>query len=205
MEKRGCSSTPRIERKIIEKNRRNRMKSLYSNLISLLPNNTSKLEGLPLPDQIDEAVEYIKSLKMKLENIRQKKSLLPRKRLNSCINEATKKWTPLVEVQHMGPNIDVILANGLHDYSKFHDIVTLLYHHGVEISSASFSRDGNSIIQVGESKLGFGGATVTRKLKELVCGTSKSEAFEPGLNLWDYDIESNIWGFEMHGVLPSGK
>ncbi|KAI3457234.1 hypothetical protein Pfo_013897 [Paulownia fortunei] len=209
----SASSTPRIERKIIEKNRRNRIKSLYSNLISLLPNRTSKLEGLPLPDQINEAVKYIKSLKTKLEKMRQKKeSLLPTNKSHSCItseNQGTSKRSPLVEVHDMGPNIDVILANGLDDYSTFHDIIRLLHQNGVEIAGASFSGDGNSIIQVlqdkvGQSKLGFGVATISTKLKELVCGSSNSEAVESELNLWDYEIESNIWGFEIPEVLPAG-
>ena len=42
MERSGCSSA-KVERKIIEKNRRNRMKNLYSSLNSLLPHHNSKV------------------------------------------------------------------------------------------------------------------------------------------------------------------
>ncbi|KAK4438700.1 Transcription factor [Sesamum alatum] len=225
MGKPGCSSSssssalgnmraPRIERKIIEKNRRNRMKGLCSNLISLLPNHTSKqLEGLPLPYQIDEAVEYIKSMEMKLEELRQKEESL-RKRCDTrnitLENQTTSKRPPLVEVHDMGPNLDVIIANGLNDYSTFHDIIRFLHQQGLEVASASFSRDGNSTVQVlqdkvGKSKLCLGGQTISRKLKELVCGASTSEVVESQLNLWDYEIESDdIWGFEIPEVLLTG-
>ncbi|XP_020555026.1 uncharacterized protein LOC105178626 isoform X2 [Sesamum indicum] len=203
----GKLTAPRIERKVIEKNRRNRMKGLCSNLISLLPNHTSKLKGLPLPYQIDEAVEYIQSMKMRVEEMRQKKeSLFARNRCDACKNQTTSKSPTLVEVHDMGPNLDVIIANGLND-STFRDIIRFVHQHGVEVASASFSRDGNSAVQilqdkVGKSKLSFGGQTISRKLKELVCGASTSEVMVSQLNLWDYEIESDdIWGFEIPQLL----
>ncbi|KAL8461250.1 hypothetical protein ACS0TY_032642 [Phlomoides rotata] len=214
----SCNSAPRIERKIIEKNRRNRMKILYSNLVSLLPNHTSKVEGLALPDQIDEAVEYIKSMQMKVERLKQKELLLQGKRLisdprvtntSSTENKCTNKTQ--FEVHSMGQNLDVVLANGLPDYSSFNDVIRFIHQHGGEIASASFARNGNSIIQVLQDKVGhnnessFEGATMSRKLKELVSGTcSSSEVLESERNLWDYEIESNIWGFETPQTLDAG-
>ncbi|KAL2457953.1 basic helix-loop-helix (bHLH) DNA-binding superfamily protein [Forsythia ovata] len=149
----SSSSTrpPKIERKTIEKNRRSRMKILYSNLLSLLPDHASKQE-MPLPDQIDEVVAYIESLKMKMKKMKEKKeSLMPRKRSNSCITseiQANKKSPPLVEVQDMGPNMDVILVSGLDDLSKFYSILHLLHQDGIEVANANFSIHGNSTIQI---------------------------------------------------------
>ncbi|KAL8468803.1 hypothetical protein ACS0TY_031848 [Phlomoides rotata] len=217
----SCNSAPRIERKIIEKNRRNRMKILYSNLVSLLPNHTSKVEGLALPDQIDEAVEYIKSMQMKVERLMQKKELLlqgkrlisdpPVTNTSSTENKGTNKTQ--FEVHSMGQNLDVVLANGLPDYSSFNDVIRFIHQHGGEIASASFARNGNSIIQVLQDKVGHNnessfdseGATMSRKLKELISGTcSSSEVLESERNLWDYEIESNIWGFETPQTLDAG-
>ncbi|KAG8386872.1 hypothetical protein BUALT_Bualt03G0194100 [Buddleja alternifolia] len=158
-------------------------------------------EGLTVPDQIDEAVEYIKNLKMRVEECRQKKeSLLPRKRSHSHCT-TNYKMSPLVEIHDMGPNMDVILANGLQDYSTFYPMISWLHLHGFEIVTANFCRDGNSTIQVGKSKLGFGGATMSGMQKDLVCGTSHSEVVESHLNLWDYEIETNIWGSQF----PNGS
>ncbi|KAH6788916.1 hypothetical protein C2S51_003922 [Perilla frutescens var. frutescens] len=208
-------TAPRIERKIIEKNRRTKMKNLYSQLVSLLPENTSKVEGAPLPDQIDEAVEHIKNTHTKLEKLRQRKEFLLQrnKSKHSCItNDQNQIPSPLIEVQDMGPHLDVILASGLQNYSSFLDIIRLVHQSGVEIASASFARDANSSIQVlhdkvGQPKSGLDGATISRKLKELVSGgaSSSSEVVESQQNLWDYEIDSNInWGFEIPEVLLPG-
>lgn len=218
----NLGTAPRIERKIIEKNRRTKMKNLYTQLTSLLPQRTSnpKVEGAPLPDQIDEAVEHITDMKTRLEKLRQKKEFLLRRNQpnNSCITNDQiqasnqRSSSPLVEVHDMGPNIDVIIANGLQNYSNFRHIIRLVHQNGDEIASASFARDGNSSIQVlhdkiGQPKPGFDGATISRKLKELVRGgaSSSSEVVESQLNFWDYEIDSNInWGFEIPEVLLPG-
>ncbi|KAL7128936.1 hypothetical protein ABFS83_13G028400 [Erythranthe nasuta] len=201
----SSSSAPRIERKITEKNRRNRMKLLSSNLTSLLPHHTSKIEGLPVPDQMDEAVEYIKSMKTKLEEMSRKKDSLKLPRNEYCDQDQTTtsiEKTPLVEVHNMGPNIDVVLAKGLKDFSTFHDIIRMLHRHEVEVASASFARCGDSTIQIlqdnnnnkdGQCRLGFGREEILRKVEELVCGVNSSTEIHSHSNLWDYEIESNIY------------
>ncbi|KAL2547799.1 basic helix-loop-helix (bHLH) DNA-binding superfamily protein [Forsythia ovata] len=202
----SSSSTrpPKIERKFIEKDRRNRMKILYRNLLSLIPDHGSK-QSMPLPDQIDEAVAYIESLKMKMEKMKEKKeSLMPS---NSCITseiQANKKSPPppLVEVQDMGPNMDVILVSGLDDLSKFYSILRLLHQEGIEVANANFSIHGNSTIhilhdKVEKSRMGFGAATMSRKLKDLICGSTCSEV-ESNLDLWESEIQSDNLGFGIH-------
>lgn len=119
-----------------------------------------QVEGLALPDQIDEAVEHIKSLQMKVEELKQKKELLLQgKRLiisDSCVtntNTNTSRPSPLFEVHDMGPNLDVVLAKGLPHYSSFNNVVRFIHHHGVEIATASFTRDGNSTFQLLQDKV----------------------------------------------------
>ncbi|XP_039143896.1 transcription factor bHLH162-like [Dioscorea cayenensis subsp. rotundata] len=72
----NSKAAPKLERKIVEKNRRDYMKLLLSNLDSLLPNyspNTKKM--IALPERLDEAVKYIKELKMKVEKMEKKECL----------------------------------------------------------------------------------------------------------------------------------
>ncbi|KAL2547801.1 basic helix-loop-helix (bHLH) DNA-binding superfamily protein [Forsythia ovata] len=174
-----CSSStrvPKVERKIAEKNRRDRMKILYSNLLSLLPNHGSK-QAMPLLDQIDEVVAYIKSLKMKLEKMKEKKeSLMQRKRSHSCITSKiqanTKSPAPLVEVQDMGPNMDVILVSGLDDSSKFYSILHFLHQDGIEVVNANFSLHGNSTIQILHDKI-----CVKIQKSAQVCSLGKYDPF----------------------------
>lgn len=114
---------------------------------------------MPLPDQIDEVVTYIESLKMKLEKMKEKRvSLLPRKISNSCIitNEIqanTQSPPPLVEVQDMGPNMDVILVTGLDHFSMFYNILHLLHEDSIEVVNATFSVHGNSSFQIVHDKV----------------------------------------------------
>lgn len=195
----SSTKSPKLERKVVEKNRRNRMKSLYSNLLSLLPGHGSK-QGMPLPDQMNEVVTYIESLKMKVEKMKEKKqSLFSRNRSHSCITSEfqgnTKSSPPLVEIHDMGPNMDVILVSGLDDLSKFYGILHSLHEYGIEVANANFSIHGNSTIQIlydkiGTSKMGFEVTTMSRRLKHLICGSTQSEV-ESNI---DSEIQSDIWG-----------
>ncbi|XP_073279348.1 transcription factor bHLH162-like [Primulina huaijiensis] len=204
-------SAPKIERKVIEKNRRSRLKILYSELFSLLPSNQASRESLALPDQIDEAVKYIEAVKSKLQIMRQKKESLSRANFRTpesilTTDQYQPTSTPLVEVQDMGPNMDVILANGLADYSMFLAIIhNLLRKDGAEVANANFSVRGSSSIhvlhdKVEKSKSSYGGETSTGRLKGLICGSSSSEVAESQLNVWDYGIESNIWDLVIQEV-----
>ncbi|XP_022862513.1 transcription factor bHLH162-like [Olea europaea var. sylvestris] len=200
----ASTRTPKIERKIVEKNRRNRMKDLFSDLLSLLPDHGSK-KAMHLPDQVDEVVAYIENLKINVEKMKQKKEFLPRKRSNSCVTSEiqapTKSSTPFVEVHDMGPNMDVILVSGLDDLSKFYSILHLLQEDGIEVANANFSVHGNSTIQilhdkVGKSRMGVGATTMSRRLKDLICGSTCSEVGS-NIDLWDSEIQSDIWGYEI--------
>ncbi|CAI9759928.1 unnamed protein product [Fraxinus pennsylvanica] len=198
----ASSRTPKIERKFVEKDRRNRMKTLYSNLLSILPDHGYK-KAMNLPDQVDEVVAYIENLKINVEKMKRKKEfLLARKRPNSCITSEiqayTQTSTPFVEVHNMGPNMDVIFVSGLDDLSKFYSILHLLHEDGIEVANANFSLHGNSTIQtlhdkVGKSRMGVGATTMSRRLKDLICGSTCSEV--ESFDLWDSDFQSDICGF----------
>ncbi|XP_022856700.1 transcription factor bHLH162-like [Olea europaea var. sylvestris] len=204
----SSTRSPKLERKIVEKNRRNRMKILYSNLLSLLPDHGS-MQEMPLPNQIGEVVTYIESLKMKVEKMKEKQqSLFPRKRSHSCITSEfqgiTKSSPPLVEVHDMGPNMDVILVCGLDDLSKFYSIIHLLHENSVEVANANFSIHGNSTIQIlhdkiGKSNLGLEISTMSRRLKHLICGSACSEV-ESNI---DSEIQSDIWGFGIQDFIDA--
>lgn len=108
-----------------------------------------------MPDQIDESINYIKSLESKLEKYKEKKEkLLYGKRPYPCTNETTKssKLTN-VEVHEMGPNMNVILISGLEEQASFYGILRLLGKEGFEVVNANFSSSGNSMLQVVHEKV----------------------------------------------------
>ncbi|KAE9457657.1 hypothetical protein C3L33_10435, partial [Rhododendron williamsianum] len=198
------SSTPKIERRVIEKNRRNHMKSLYANLYSLLPSHASK-EAVPLPDQIDEAVKYIESLEMKLKKSKEKKETLSgRKRSHSCTSEFK---SPQLEIHEMGSTLDVVLITGEDDKFIFHEIIRLIHEEGAEVLNANFSVFGNSIFhaihaKAGEFEKNVVAPRVSSRLKEFVHGSmSDVESVLPAES-WEFDIEPDAWELKVPQVLP---
>ncbi|KAM7492239.1 hypothetical protein LguiA_035160 [Lonicera macranthoides] len=209
----SCSA-PKTERKVIEKNRRNHMKTLYSTLCSLLPNPTSK-EGLPLPDQIDEAVEYIKTLKSKMEKNQDKKNkLMGRKRSHTCMTTETTSSSsklPQIEIHEIGPDQDLILINGLNNHFTFYEIIRVIHEEGAEVLHANFSTSGNSIFQlhrekIGQLAYGFEATTIYKRVQELINGSSSSSCseVEPQLDLWDFEIQPDLWELIIPDMKPMG-
>ncbi|OMO90052.1 hypothetical protein CCACVL1_07531 [Corchorus capsularis] len=206
-----CSSG-KVERKIIEKNRRNQMKNLYSRLNSLLPHHPSK-EPLSLPDQIDEAVNYIKSLETRLKESREKKeSLMGRKRSHRCSNNIAATDQAMgrlkapeirIQFQEMGSSIEVVLMTG-QDTSQFmfNEMIRIIHGEGADILNANFSVVGNTVFHIVHAELGahmfsFGTATkIKEKLNRFVHGSSSEQELQE--ELWDYEIyPDETWDFQI--------
>ncbi|CAI8592594.1 unnamed protein product [Vicia faba] len=195
------SSSTKVERKIIEKNRRNKMKSLYSKLNSLLPNYNPK-EALPLPDQIDDAINYINSLKTDLKLAKEKKeSLMRRKRSRSgCSSSSGAKGSiksPNIEIHENGSSLQVIVTCGVDDKFIFYEILRILHEDHVEVISANSSLVGDSVIHVVhaenlQSLFQFGATNVGERLKRFVKGSVREmQIIEP--QLWDFEIGNETW------------
>ncbi|KAG5233359.1 hypothetical protein OIU76_016001 [Salix suchowensis] len=190
-------SSTKTERKVIEKNRRNQMKTLYSKLNSLLPDQNFK-EPLPLPDQIDEAISYIKSLEERLKRARERKEGLTssRKRSFACTHQdptpaATQK-PPQLKIQELGSALEIVLTSGADKQFLFCEIIRILDEEGAEVVSANVHVLGDSIFQVlhaqmKESDNGFGAAKVTERLNMLINGSTG-----------EVELDSELWDFEIH-------
>ncbi|KAK8665581.1 hypothetical protein V6N13_005747 [Hibiscus sabdariffa] len=196
--KRARRSSAKVERKIIEKNRRNHMKILYSDLNSLLPHRDSK-EPLSLPDQIDEAVSYIKNLKNRLNEYREKKEgLMGRKRSYSCMNDAkttaVSLKSPELKINEHGSAMEVVLTTGTDGQFMFHDMICILNQHGAELVNASFSAVGDTVFHVVHAEIGafVGAQMIKNKLNKLVHG-SDCEDDQLQQELWNFEIHPESW------------
>ncbi|GMY10115.1 transcription factor bHLH162-like [Fagus crenata] len=197
------STSTKIERRIIEKNRRNQMKVLYSKLNSLLPNQNSK-EALSLPDQIDEAINYIKSLETKLKKAQEKKESfnIGKKRSYTCTNFEAKSSlkSPQMEIREIGSTLEVVLITGLDNQFIFYEMIHILHEEQAQVLNASFSISGESIFHVLHAEItagslfDFGAAKVTERLKRFIYGSTSDVEFMP--ELWDLDnINPESWDF----------
>ncbi|MED6161829.1 hypothetical protein PIB30_064452 [Stylosanthes scabra] len=215
------STTTKVERRIIERNRRNHMKDLYSKLNSLLP-TYSPTEVLPLPDQIDEAVKYIKSLEKKLKTEKEKKERLLMGRNNnnkrsrgggfdyeSNSNNITK--SAKIDVHEIGNSLlQVVLTCGFENKFLFNEIIRILHEEKVEVVSANYSsQPGDSMIHVLHAEIPsalqqFGAARVSERLKRFVNGSTSDVEIEPGF--WDdFEIDTQIWELpDLSSVVSKG-
>ncbi|KAE8711792.1 hypothetical protein F3Y22_tig00110279pilonHSYRG00175 [Hibiscus syriacus] len=191
--KRARRSSAKVERKIIEKNRRNNMKNLYSKLYSLLPRRDSK-ELLSLPDQIDEAVNHIKRLKTRLNEYKEKKKgLMGRKRSytsSTATETSVSLKSPELKINEHGSAMEVVLTTGTDRQSMFYDMICILNQHGADVLNASFSAVGNTVFHVVHAEIGaFVAAQIVKnKLNKLVHGSSYE----------DDQLQQELWSFEIH-------
>ncbi|KAK4589910.1 hypothetical protein RGQ29_020477 [Quercus rubra] len=172
-------SSSRTDRKTIERNRRNQMKDLYSQLHSLVPHQTSRglQEVTSLPDQLDEAANYIKRLQTKLERMKEKKNNL------MGIHEKSNASTdcgmtmgfkpPQIEIHEVGSALEVVLITGLDFQFMFKETIRVLHEEGAEIVNASFTVVEDTVFhtihsKVGDSALGYGAAGIYERLNKFV-------------------------------------
>ncbi|WVZ04362.1 hypothetical protein V8G54_025168 [Vigna mungo] len=198
----------KVERRLVEKNRRNQMKILFNKLNSLLPSYNPK-EVLPLPDQVDEAINYIKSLEAKVKMAQEKKESLQgaKKRYRGCFsnnNDANLAAAPLpkspqLEIQEVGSSLQVVLTTGMDNQFIFYEIIRMLHEENIEVRSLNSSLTGDSVFhvvhaEIPQSFLQFGAAKVSERLKRFVNGSYSD--VETQHEWWDFDIGTDdIWGF----------
>ncbi|RZC86752.1 hypothetical protein C5167_030098 [Papaver somniferum] len=182
-QKESASSNTKTERKIVERNRRNNMKSLYSQLNSLLiPQENSSKKLMSVPDQLCEATNYIGNLQTRVERMKQQRESLLVRSSTMNINNNVKPppeadmIPPIIEITIAGYALKVVLiASRIHNHqSLFYELIRVLQEEErAEIVNANFSiidSVGMHTIhsQVGDSELGFGVERVRRRLTKLV-------------------------------------
>ncbi|MED6173725.1 hypothetical protein PIB30_062336 [Stylosanthes scabra] len=147
----SSSTTNKVERRLIEKNRRNHMKMLYSKLNSLLPNYNPK-EALPLPDQVDEAINYIKNLEEKVKMAKEKKEgLLGRKRTRGVGGDGSgcsSTKPPQLEVHEMGSCLEIVMTCGLENQFIFYEIIRILNQENIDVKTSNSTLQGDSMLHV---------------------------------------------------------
>ncbi|MCD9638880.1 hypothetical protein HAX54_023044 [Datura stramonium] len=180
------SSSSKADRKTIEKNRRNQMKDLYMKLNSLVHHDHHSKEFSSLPDQLEEAANYIKKLQVDLEKMRLRKQSLTAAGTriissNSSSTTATGRMErtlplPHIEIHSVDSALEVALITELDYHFMFNDIIRMLNEEGVQVVNASYTLLGDTIFhtihsKVGESTTssGYGAAArISEKLKQFV-------------------------------------
>ncbi|KAK1368680.1 Transcription factor bHLH36 like [Heracleum sosnowskyi] len=170
------------DRKTIEKNRRNYMKDLYSELHSLIPHDNSSKGVKSLTDQLDEAAKYIKKLRIKLEKLKHKRETLEGVNLPNNIPRVEEAIlesacvSPQVDIHVSGSSIEIHLISGLNVSSfMFIEIVRMLQEESFEIQNANCAVSNNTCFQTIHSQVGdcvssCGSGTISERIKKFVNG-----------------------------------
>ncbi|XWS12637.1 hypothetical protein CRYUN_Cryun37aG0107100 [Craigia yunnanensis] len=169
------NSSSRTDRKLVERNRRNQMKALYSKLNSLLPHPDSR-ESTSLPDQLDEAANYIKRLQIKVERMKERKDSLMgvERSTNTTCRSSRGSKSPQIQIHEMGSSLVIGLTTGSNSQFIFNETIRILHEEGAEIVNASFSVVDDTVfhtihLTVEESAADVYGATrISERLKKFV-------------------------------------
>ncbi|TXG50296.1 hypothetical protein EZV62_022820 [Acer yangbiense] len=185
MKKNTNEESSKLDRKTIERNRRNHMKSLCFKLASIIPSHNFKTskEILSQQDQLDQAAAYIKQLRERIDRLKEikdqatKPTTIPNSS-SSNIMDSTRTNNfglklPMFELIDLGSSIEVVLISGLQRNFMLYEVISILEEEGAEVVSASFSTVGDKVFhtlhaQVKISRVGVDTSRVCERLRELV-------------------------------------
>ncbi|XP_048445237.1 transcription factor bHLH162-like [Pyrus x bretschneideri] len=184
-----CSSesSSKPDRKTVERNRRIQMKSLCFKLASLVPpqhfKTTNSKDTVSQQNQLDTAASYIKQLRERIENLKERKEKAMRSQLGSSNSDIgsiaaenavmTGSRLPVLEIKDSGSCIEVMLISGLNKNFMFYEVIRVLQEQGAEVVSASFFTVGDKVFhsahaQVKISRDGVDTSTVWQRLQDLL-------------------------------------
>lgn len=115
----------------------------------------------PIPDQIDEATNYIKQLQENVENLRQRRDSLllgvvegSQDDNSSSTRASYPSNSPVrIEVTENGRAMEVTLITRLESQSKFTDVMHIFHEENVEVVKASYSVHENTVFHTIHAKV----------------------------------------------------
>ncbi|TVU31368.1 hypothetical protein EJB05_23051, partial [Eragrostis curvula] len=157
-----------VERKEVERWRRQQMKELCTKLGSLIPKKDYSSKGkMTQSDILDAAAAYVKDLKERVDELEAKRSSADRllaamgeggpstsaamlKSRGGWSGEGNKETmaAPMVVVQHLPPDgssLDIVMIGGVEHPVKLHELITVLEEEGAEVINANVSAAGRKI------------------------------------------------------------
>ncbi|KAK8561119.1 hypothetical protein V6N13_149701 [Hibiscus sabdariffa] len=162
----GGRST-RINRCLIERERRRHMKALFTKLSTLLPRKPTKMS---VPEMVDRAIAYVKELQTRMERHEGMKVEL------QAAYEVRKRRLirPVVSIRDLGSNLEVNLITGLNMGFALSDFIHILQEEGADIISATCHHVGDRAIytilsQAIYPRIGIATSSVHERLKSLIC------------------------------------
>ncbi|CAA6665501.1 unnamed protein product [Spirodela intermedia] len=111
------------------------MKTLCFKLSSLIPKSDISKDSLTQQDHLDQAAAYIKTLRERIDRLKQKKELTSAAAPELLIGLRL----PLVEIRALESTLEVVLICGPDRRSLFYEVIGVLEEEGADVVNASFS------------------------------------------------------------------
>ncbi|KAG7012240.1 Transcription factor bHLH, partial [Cucurbita argyrosperma subsp. argyrosperma] len=146
----------KLDRKIVEKNRRIHMKSLCSKLFNLVPSSHYKISKdlLSQQTQISYVIAYIKELKERVESLEKRKEAL-QLQIHSQLPTSSDSTFPIVEVRELCSGIvHVTLISSVDRNVMLNEIIGVVEEEGGEVAKIS--------------RVGIETSRVEKRLKHLI-------------------------------------
>ncbi|XP_023542777.1 uncharacterized protein LOC111802586 [Cucurbita pepo subsp. pepo] len=169
-----CPSSAKIDRKLIERNRRAEMKALFSRLHSLVPNQSSTEAETTLLDQLENATNYIKQLKENVEKLKEKKEKLMKLGEESARRSEIKaRLLVQVEAHQVGSSLEFLLTTGSEYHLVLKQILQLLQENGTQIVYINHSTVKDRVFHKIIAEMVGEGTTSESTEGERICETVK--------------------------------
>ncbi|XP_048500337.1 transcription factor bHLH168-like [Beta vulgaris subsp. vulgaris] len=181
------SSSNQEQKKVAEKNWRNRINDLCSDLTSIVPPEHFQpfKDMLSQADKIEQATNYIVELRERVDNLNKRKGQLEMtgnqeagtssNQQNTTLNDVTMADSalPIIDVKDLGSSLEVQLVMTLEDNIMLHEVIRILEEEGAEVVNATFSTSGNKVIhtlhaKVRNARIGIETSRVKEKLHALI-------------------------------------
>ncbi|KAK1406598.1 hypothetical protein QVD17_42046 [Tagetes erecta] len=174
MKRANSSSSSHTPAAAKEKQRRDRMKDLYSILATLL--HLQPYERKSLPEFLDRATMSLNHLKERVERLKSKKEELE-KEVNHNVKSSSsdEPWLKVVRVMEYEMTLEVNLIFMVSNKKVVpFEVLRVIEQGGTEIINSSFSTVGQHIYctihaQAFQARLGFDAKLIESRLMELVC------------------------------------
>lgn len=191
---RTSTTAAMVERKEVERERRQHMKQLCAKLACLIPKeNYSSTDAMTQLRSLDEAAKYIKKLKERIDELRQRRSYAqaiatlkdfggvstPTTTISGGVGssglEGEKNASMLVVevIQHDDSSMDVVMICNVDSPVKLHEVIIVLDEEGAEIINANHSVAGLKIFynihcRALSSRIGIDVSRVSERLRALI-------------------------------------
>ncbi|KAK7324712.1 hypothetical protein VNO77_28499 [Canavalia gladiata] len=123
-------------------------------------------------DQMDEAIDYIKSLETRVKMAQEKKESLMKTKRPRSEHCSSASQSPEIEIREMGSSLQIILTCGFDEYFIFKEVIRILNEENLDIKSAHSSLAGNSMLHIMRAEQSFqvGKTSISERLERLIDG-----------------------------------